>query len=154
MEPLTGTSSLPMPDLRLLLVRLGEALLLGGLLAWRPLSRLAGGRSSKPDIGFALVLMTLASSLAIVIIGDSLARAFGIVGLGSFVRFRSSIKDPTDVVLFFAAIAVGMACGLGAAVHAAVGVVALSLVLILRDCLPRAEREAAPVKADFRKVAS
>src|SRR5262245_49007611 len=95
-----------------LLGRVGWAMALGVLLAWRPLSRLVGGPPSRVEIAYALLLMTVAASFVIVVIGDSLARAFGIVGLGSFIRFRSSIKDPSDVVLFFVAIGVGMACGL------------------------------------------
>jgi hypothetical protein len=112
---------------------MGWALALGALLAWRPLSRLAGAPPRKPDIAHGLLLMTIAASLVIVIIGDSLARAFGVVGLGSFVRFRASIKDPADVVLFFAAIGIGMACGLGLVPHAIAGVGVLSLVLVFRD---------------------
>ena len=115
---------------------MAAALALGTLLAWRPLSRLAGGRPARPEIAHALQLMALAASLVIVIIGDSLARAFGIVGLGSFIRFRASIKDPSDVVLFFSAIGVGMACGLGLIPHAAVGTAVLSGVLVLRDRAP------------------
>jgi hypothetical protein len=116
-----------------LLVRMACALALGSLLAWRPLSRLAGAPPPKPSIAHGLLLMTVASTLVIVVIGDSLARAFGVVGLGSFIRFRTSIKDPSDVVLFFSAIGIGMACGLGAVPYAAAGVGVLSLVAVLRD---------------------
>jgi hypothetical protein len=56
--------------------------------------------------------MTVASAM-VVVIEDSLARAFGVVGPGSFIRFRSAIKDPRDVVSFFLAIGTGMACGMG-----------------------------------------
>jgi len=118
------------------LLRLGCAAALGAWIAWRPFSRLAGGKTSKPEVAYALLLMTLASALVIVVIGDSLARAFGVVGLGSFVRFRTSIKDPGDVVLFFLSIGVGMACGLGAVHFAAVGLAVITPVLLLRDRSP------------------
>lgn len=121
-----------------LLVRLGWALALGTALAWRPLSRLAGGRLSKPQISHAVVLLTAAASLVVLVIGDSLARAFGVVGLGSFIRFRTAIKDPSDMVVFFVAIGIGMACGLGAVPLAVMGTCVFSLVLVVRD---RAARE-------------
>ncbi len=128
-------------DATALLVRMGFALVLGALLAWRPLSRLAGGLPSKLPVAYALVLMTLASTLAAALIGDSVARAFGVVGLGSFVRFRTAIKDPGDAVLFFVAIGLGMACALGVIGHAALGVAAISVLLVFRDLAYRRRRE-------------
>lgn len=135
-----GPPSGPTLDAPALLARLGVAFLLGTLLAWRPLSRLTGGLPSKLPVAYALVLMTLASTLAMVLIGDSLARAFGVVGLGSFVRFRTAIKDPGDAVLFFVAIGVGMACALGVVGHAALGVAAISVLLVFRDRAYRRRR--------------
>jgi len=113
----------------MLLLRLACATLLGAVIAWRPLSR----RPMKTEVRHALLMMTVASTMVIVVIGDSMARAFGVVGLGSFIRFRSSIKDPRDVVLFFLAIGTGMACGLGAVPVAATGVAAVWLLLVVLD---------------------
>ena len=121
------------PEIWILLARMGLALALGALLAWRPLSRLFGGHPNRSNVAPALLLMTVASMFAMMIIGDSVARAFGVVGLGSFVRFRTSIKDPADAVLFFIAIGVGMACALGVYEHAVIAVGVLSLVLIPLD---------------------
>ncbi|HYF01210.1 MAG TPA: DUF4956 domain-containing protein [Planctomycetota bacterium] len=127
----------PVPSAELL-ARLGWALALGTALAWRPLSRLAGGRLPKPQISHAVVLLCAAAALVVLVIGDSLARAFGVVGLGSFIRFRTAIKDPSDMVVFFVAIGVGMACGLGVISVASIGTAVFSLVLVVRD---RAARE-------------
>ena len=107
--------SVPVP---LLLVRLACAIVLGAVIAWRPGVR----RPVRTDVRHALLIMSVAAAMVVVVIGDSMARAFGVVGLGSFIRFRSSIKDPRDVVLFFLAIGSGMACGLGAVPVAGVGV--------------------------------
>lgn len=139
-DPSAGAPEAPL-NLALLAGRMGWAFLFGLLIAWRPLSRLLGGRGSRPEIAHALLLMTLAATLVISIIGDSLARAFGVVGLGSFIRFRASIKDPSDVVLFFIAIGLGMACGLGMVLHAGIGLAVLSVVLVARDrMLPAAAK--------------
>jgi hypothetical protein len=112
-----------------LLVRLGCAIVLGTVIAWRPFSR----RPIKVEVKHALLIMTVAATMVVIVIGDSLARAFGVVGLGSFIRFRSSIKDPRDVTLFFLAIGTGMACGLGAVPVAAVGVGVMWLLLVALD---------------------
>ena len=49
------------------------------------------------------------------------------------IRFRSSIKDPRDVTLFFLAIGTGMACGMGAVQVAAVGVGVVWALLVALD---------------------
>ena len=56
--------------------------------------------------------------MVIMIIGNSLARAFALVGAMSIVRFRNPVKDSLDLVYIFAAIAVGMACGTSFAIYA------------------------------------
>jgi hypothetical protein len=118
--------SIPVP---VLLARLSCAIVLGAVIAWRPLSR----RPLKSDVKQALLIMTVAAAMVMIIIGDSMARAFGVVGLGSFIRFRSSIKDPRDVVLFFLAIGTGMACGRGVVTVAAVGVATVWALLVALD---------------------
>jgi hypothetical protein len=112
-----------------LLARLACAMVLGAVIAWRPFSH----RPLKSDVRHALLIMTVAAAMVVVVIGDSMARAFGVVGLGSFIRFRSSIKDPRDVTLFFLAIGTGMACGLGVVVVAAVGVATVWAMLVVLD---------------------
>lgn len=129
--------SVPVP---LLLARLSCAIVLGAIVAWRPLVR----RPLKADVRHALLIMTVAAAMVVVVIGDSMARAFGVVGLGSFIRFRSSIKDPRDVVLFFLSIGTGMACGLGAVPVAAVGVGVVWVLLVVLDRFDVPEPAPAP----------
>jgi uncharacterized membrane protein YhiD involved in acid resistance len=71
--------------------------------------------------------------MLVVVIGDSLARAFGLVGLGTFIRFRAGVKDPRDVAVLFVMIAIGMACGLGLIGTAVVGTLFVAVVLTLFD---------------------
>jgi uncharacterized membrane protein YhiD involved in acid resistance len=52
-------------------------------------------------------------SIVMVIIGDSIARAFSLVGALSIIRFRTAIQDPRDIGFVFYALAVGMAIGAG-----------------------------------------
>ena len=47
------------------------------------------------------------------IVGSSLARAFGIVGVASLIRYRTKIDDPKDAVVMLACLTVGLACGVG-----------------------------------------
>ena len=74
----------------------------------------------------------------VVVIGHSTARAFGLVGLGGFIRFRSGIKDTRDAAVMFVMIGLGMACGLGAVPMAVVATLFAGTVLALFDVGRRA----------------
>lgn len=102
------------PKLWELLVRMSAAALLGAAIAfriWRVLLPFVG----RPAMAQAQAqtLIAAAGAVMVVVIGDSPARAFGLVGLGSFIRFRSGLSDPRDAAVLFVMIAIGMSCGLG-----------------------------------------
>jgi hypothetical protein len=120
--------------------RMLAALLLGGLVAFRPWQRRA---RPKPEIAQTQLLMCAAAALIVVVIGDSVARAFGVVGLGGFIRFRTGIKDPRDAAVLFLVIGVGMAAGLGMYGLAAAGAAMVAAVLLGLDFLsvPRGKVE-------------
>jgi hypothetical protein len=61
----------------------------------------------------AQVLLCVSGALVMMIIGDSLARAFGIAGAASIIRFRTPIEDPKDITILFLLMALGMATGMG-----------------------------------------
>lgn len=102
--PEVGATALAM------LPRLALALVLGAAVAARPWRR----RRPRSEMVQTQLLMCVAGALVASVIGDSLARAFGLVGLGGFIRFRSGLKDPRDAAALFVLIGLGMACGLGA----------------------------------------
>jgi hypothetical protein len=126
---------LQVPALGPMLIRLATAVLLGAFIAYRPWRRFSGMVAPRREMVHAQILIALAGAIAVTVIGDSLARAFGLVGLGGFIRFRTGIRDPRDAAVFFLLIGLGMACGLGtlglaAAATALVAVVVLALDLM------------------------
>jgi hypothetical protein len=58
-----------------------------------------------------LVLVNIAVAIMIMAIGNNMARGLGILGAMAFVRFRTPIRDPRDVVFIFASLAIGISCG-------------------------------------------
>ena len=77
--------------------------------------RIAGHAASfSGSMERAQILLCVSGALMMIIIGDSLARAFGIAGAASIVRFRTPVDDPQDTIVLFLALGLGMACGLGA----------------------------------------
>jgi hypothetical protein len=81
----------------------------------------------------AQVLLCAAGSLTMLIIGESLARAFGIAGAAAVIRFRTPVDDPGDITVMFLLMALGMAAGLGLFTLAGVGTLFLGTALILMN---------------------
>lgn len=81
----------------------------------------------------AQVLLCVAGALVMIIIGSSVARAFGIAGAAGIVRFRTPVEDPKDSTILFLLVALGMACGVGLIEVAAMGTLFLCLLLAALD---------------------
>lgn len=118
--------------LAMLLPRLGAALLIGVALGVRPWRLVFRRPLPRTEMAQAQILLCAAAAIITLVIGDSLAKAFGLVGLGSFVRFRSGLKDPRDAAVLFLTIGLGMACGHGAlGLALTAGVLAAGLLAVL-----------------------
>lgn len=79
----------------------------------------------------SLIVLSMITSVVIMVIGNNLARAFGLVGAMSIIRFRTAIKDTQDIIFIFFSLAVGMATGVGLHLIALSGVLLIGLVFIV-----------------------
>lgn len=59
----------------------------------------------------SIVLSAMVAATLMMAIGDNLARGMGIMGTMALVRYRTSIREPRDMVFMFAGLAVGVAAG-------------------------------------------
>ena len=98
-------------EVRRSLVRLPLAAGLGALLALRPRRRGTPPRSVA--VVQTQIVLAGVGAVIMLIVGTSLARAFGIVGAANLIRYRSKIDDPKDAVVMLCALAVGLASGVG-----------------------------------------
>src|SRR5687768_7261756 len=92
-------------------LRLPLAALLGAVLALRPRRR--GTPERQPAVVQTQIILAIVGSLIMLVVGASLARAFGIVGAANLIRYRSKIDDPKDAVVMLCTLAVGLATGVG-----------------------------------------
>ena len=69
------------------------------------------GLSYSASFTFTLVLLTVAGSILMMIVGNSLARAFSLFGAFSIIRFRTAVKETRDIAFVFIALILGMAVG-------------------------------------------
>lgn len=128
--------------------RMFAAALIGTALAIRPWRLLLRKPLPKPEMIHAQILLCAAAAVITAVIGDSLAKAFGLVGLGGFVRFRSGLKDPRDAAILFLLIGLGMACGHGSLGLAFVGMGFVGMLLFVIDLVDRTEPEIVTLSAE------
>ncbi len=89
------------------------------------------GTSYSPSYVTSLVLLSMITASVIMVIGNNLARAFGLVGAMSIIRFRSAVKDTQDIIFIFYSLAMGMAAGVGLFVVAISGTLFIGLIVWL-----------------------
>jgi len=100
---------------------------LGAALAFRPRRRGTPPRSS-PVIQTQIVL-AIVGAIVMIVVGASLARAFGIVGAANLIRYRAKIEDPKDAVVMLTTLSMGLAAGVGLFALAAFGTLFVLAVL-------------------------
>jgi len=79
----------------------------------------------------SIVLLAMITAVVIMVIGNNLARAFGLVGAMSIIRFRTAIKDTQDIVYIFFGLSIGLAAGVGYHKLAIIGTLFIGLILYL-----------------------
>jgi uncharacterized membrane protein YhiD involved in acid resistance len=110
--------------------RAALAVLLGFVVAGVYRVSLGRRNGDSRTLPTTLVLLTVLIALVTVVIGNSVARAFGLVGALSIVRFRTVVEDTRDTAFVIFAVVVGMAVGAGYATLAAVGIPAVALAAL------------------------
>ena len=83
------------------------------------------------NFNIGLVLTSLVTAMIIIPISTNIALSLGMVGALSIVRFRAAIKDPTDIIFTFWAIAVGITCGAALYMVAIVATPIIGVIIIV-----------------------
>lgn len=104
-------ASVPLREIRNAAVRLPLAAILGTVLALRPRRRGRAGRSIL--VVQTQIMLAVVGAVIMLVVGNSLSRAFGIVGAAGLVRYRSTIDDPKEAVVMLCALGAGLASGVG-----------------------------------------
>lgn len=81
----------------------------------------------------SLVMMSVLSAIAMMILGNNLVRALGILGVFTLIRFRTIIKDPKDATYLFFSLAIGMGVGTGNYAISVIGTVCLLAIILIMD---------------------
>lgn len=110
-------------------VRLGAAAIAGGVVS-RVYTWTQKHRESDDGLGIptTLVLLTILVAMTTLVIDDSVARAFSLVGALSIVRFRTVVDDTRDTAFVIFAVVIGMAIGSGHFLTAVLGIPVVAIV--------------------------
>lgn len=132
-----SSAALPWQKLLVQLIsRLILSLVFGLLVVWvyKSTRRSATVTATFPA---TLVLLSILIAMVTQVIGDNIARAFSLVGALSVVRFRTVVRDSKDTAFVIAAVAMGMAIGLGQGAVATFGIATFGLAAwLFRDRVP------------------
>jgi hypothetical protein len=134
-----GAFGTPLEELRAAAFRLPLAALLGTILAFRP--RRTDGSERKMSVVETQVILAVVGALIMLVVGASLARAFGIVGAANLIRYRAKIEDPKDAVVMLSALGIGLASGVGLYVLAVFGTLFIAAALwIIEGFEPKVQK--------------
>lgn len=78
-----------------------------------------------------MLVLSVLIAMVTEVIGDSVARAFSLVGALSIVRFRTVVRDTQDTAYVIFAVAVGMAVGASNPWVAAIGIAVVAAGAVL-----------------------
>lgn len=81
----------------------------------------------------SLVMMSVLAAIAMMILGNNLVRALGILGVFTLIRFRTIIKDPKDATYLFFSLAIGMGVGTGNYAISVIGTGCLVAIILVMD---------------------
>jgi uncharacterized membrane protein YhiD involved in acid resistance len=120
-------------------MRLPLAAALAAVLAFRPRRR--GTPPRQPAVIQTQIILAVIGGLVMLVVGSSLARAFGIVGAAGLVRYRAKVNDPKDASVMLSTLAIGLAAGVGLWLLALFGTAFFMLVLwLVESAEPKAVR--------------
>jgi uncharacterized membrane protein YhiD involved in acid resistance len=122
-------------DWKVLAVRLLLAMVFGLLIAGVFAASQRRPQGQSLSLATTLVLLTVLVAMTTVVIGDSVARAFGLVGALSIVRFRTVVEDTRDTSFVIFAVVVGMALGAGNLLVCLLGVPIVSVMALALSML-------------------
>jgi hypothetical protein len=126
---------------------------LGGALGLiRPVRRGIVPRSAH--VVQAQILIAVVGAIIVVVVAESLARAFAVVGAAGLIRYRTRIEDPKDAGVMLVALTVGLAAGTGLFVFATIGTIFVIAVLWLLESLEPTARTRFDLKIHSKQVAT
>ena len=151
-EPALAPQHVPEANtIREALISLPVAAALGAALAFRPQRR--GTPPHTASVIQTQIILAMVGALVMLVVGASLARAFGIVGAASLVRYRAKVDDPKDAGVMLACLGIGLASGVGIYAVAALSTAAILIVVLALESMEPESRKPFVLKIKAKEPA-
>ena len=105
------------------------AFVLGQVAAWLYVYTHVGLSYSRAFVQ-SIIILTVVLCMGMMVIGNNIAIAFGLIGALAVIRFRNILKDTRDTAFIFFTLIVGLATGTGRYRLAILGTVVFGLVVL------------------------
>jgi hypothetical protein len=125
------------------------AALLGGFIVSRIYRTTRSDFAIAPSFPGTLVLLAVLIAMVTQVIGDSVARAFSLVGALSIVRFRTVVRDTQDTAYVIFAVVVGMAVGTNNFIVALIGITIVAVAAYIMMQTIKSSAEPAEITPEF-----
>lgn len=102
----------------------------------------------------AQILLAVVGAMIVVVVAESLARAFAVAGAAGLIRYRSRIEDPKDAGVMLVALTLGLACGTNLFLFATVGCIFVIGVLWLLESFEPAAKTRFDLKIESREAST
>jgi uncharacterized membrane protein YhiD involved in acid resistance len=123
--------------------------LLGGIIVSLIYRTTRSNLAISPSFPGTLVLLSVLIAMVTQVIGDSVARAFSLVGALSIVRFRTVVRDTQDTAYVIFAVVVGMAVGTNDFGVAVIGIVIVAAAAFITLQRAKSSTEPAEITPEF-----
>lgn len=124
---LENVNTIPLFDMVLVMI-LAFAV---GLFIFYIYKKCYAGVMYSASFGVTLIGLTMVTALVILAVTSNIVLSLGMVGALSIVRFRTAIKEPSDIVFLFWAIAAGIVLAAGLIPLAIFGSLLIGLILFV-----------------------
>jgi uncharacterized membrane protein YhiD involved in acid resistance len=111
-DPAAGGPKSAVVETAEIVLRLLLAVVLSGILAFRPRKNVPLFRRSL-FVSQTQILLSAVAAALMLIVGDNTARAFAIFAAVSVVRFRTNIRDPKEITVLLISLSLGLTAGVG-----------------------------------------
>ena len=103
--------------------------LLAHVVSWVYL-RTHRGVSYSGTMARSLIILSMIVALVMLVIGNNIARAFGLFGALALIRFRTPVKDANDTVFLFFSVAIGIAMGTNNIIVGTIGTLIICAIIL------------------------
>jgi hypothetical protein len=89
------------------------------------------GQEYLRNFAHSIILLGVLVAMVIALIGNNVARAFGVFGALAIIRYRVPVNDAKDLTIILSSVVIGLACGVGQYLEAGTATLFIIALIVL-----------------------